>query len=141
MEVKINNFGLLKHVIIRDTVSTRDLAKFYKISLITVIPSIWENFPNVCLEAMLFKSAVIASRVGGLTEIIEHKKTGILVTPGNAAELARWIVWLLTQSKIRKKITGEAKKYVLQRFDMDQIAHKTEAFYIQCVENFNMKRT
>lgn len=64
------------------------LAALFEAADVVVIPSRWEGFGLVALEAMRAGVAVVASRVGGLAEIVVDGSTGVLVTPGNAAELA-----------------------------------------------------
>ena len=56
-----------------------------------VVPSSWEAFGQVCLEAMAAGKAVIGSANGGITEIVEHGKTGLLVPPDDPEELAQAI--------------------------------------------------
>ena len=60
---------------------------------IVVLPSLWENLANACLEAMVLARPVVATRAGGFAELIDHGETGWLVPPGDAealaAELAR----------------------------------------------------
>ena len=84
---------------------------------ITVIPSLWENFPNVLLEASIFGSAVIASRVGGIPEMIKQGKTGILVPPQDPQAVANAISKLLFFSSIRNKLSREAKKSIITRYN------------------------
>jgi glycosyltransferase involved in cell wall biosynthesis len=59
-----------------------------------IMPSLRESFGIAALEAMAMKVPVVASRIGGLEEVVEHEKTGLLVAPGDAAALrrpsARW---------------------------------------------------
>ena len=64
------------------------LAALFESADVVVIPSRWEGFGLVALEAMRAGVAVVASRVGGLAEVVVDDVTGVLVTPGDAAELA-----------------------------------------------------
>lgn len=66
----------------------RDLDEFYHQSRILVFPGRWfEGFPNVITHAMNMKKPVIASRLGGVPEIVDHWKTGLLFDPGNVTAL------------------------------------------------------
>jgi glycosyltransferase involved in cell wall biosynthesis len=59
-----------------------------------VLPSIcFENFPLTLVEAFACGLPVIASRIGALAELVEHGVTGLLFSPGNAAELAQTMQW------------------------------------------------
>lgn len=60
----------------------------YRNAAVCVIPSLYENFPNTCIEAMACGYAVVASAVGGIPEIITHGVDGLLVAPGRPDALA-----------------------------------------------------
>jgi starch synthase len=76
----ISNDELLKnHVIITGKLSRPSLPILYQQASLVVIPSLYEPFGYVALEAMAYRKPIIASNVGGLPEIVEHNRTGILV--------------------------------------------------------------
>ena len=61
-----------------------------------VVPSLWyENSPNVILEAFINQVPVIASRLGGMAELVKHKVNGLLFEPGNYEELAGHLISLM----------------------------------------------
>ena len=60
----------------------------YRRADLFVLPSFAEGVPVVLMEAMAQEIPVISTRITGIPELIEHEKTGLLVTPGNAGELA-----------------------------------------------------
>lgn len=65
-----------------------NLSKIFNEIDVLIVPSIWnENCPNVILEALSFKIPVIASRIGGMTELIEDGKTGLLFNAGDSKDL------------------------------------------------------
>jgi glycosyltransferase involved in cell wall biosynthesis len=70
---------LRKHVIITGKLSRASLPLLYKQASLVVIPSLYEPFGYVALEAMAHRKPIVASAVGGLPEIVEHDRTGILV--------------------------------------------------------------
>jgi glycogen(starch) synthase len=73
-----------------------ELWRKYQQSSFVVVPSVWpEPCPTVVLEAMSLGRPVIASRIGGMPEMVEHGHTGLLVEPGQPAPLARAITRLL----------------------------------------------
>lgn len=80
------------------------LEKFYKRMDIFVLPSLRDNFPLAILEAMSFGLPVIASNVGGVSEIIENGESGILVKAGDTQGLKNAIEKLLKDDKLRQKI-------------------------------------
>ncbi|MHB8918774.1 MAG: glycosyltransferase [Desulfocucumaceae bacterium] len=91
--------GPLKHEV---------LPAYYSEACVTVMPSHYESFGLVALEAMACGCPVIASRTGGLQHNVLHGKTGLLVNPQNPVELASAINRLLTNEKTRKKMSMEA---------------------------------
>ena len=113
----IRKNNLDKSINILPAVTKLELYKMFQKAAITVIPSLWENFPNVLLEASIFGSAVIASRVGGIPEMIKQGKTGILVPPQDPQAVANAISKLLFFSSIRNKLSREAKKSIITRYN------------------------
>jgi glycosyltransferase involved in cell wall biosynthesis len=66
------------------------LDAFYRQCRFVIVPSLWyEGFPSVIIEAMRLAKPVIASRIGGLPEIVDDKETGLLFEPGDADGLVR----------------------------------------------------
>ena len=65
--------------IVADPVTRANMPDYYQRATICVVPSLWEGFGYVCAEAMACGVAVVASRTGGLAEIIEDEQSGVLV--------------------------------------------------------------
>lgn len=102
---------------------------------IHLVPSTYEPFATSALEAMEENTAVIASRVGGLQEMIQDKRTGILVEPSNAEELASAIKVLLDDESYRKDIEEGAREYVKQ-FEWSNIAKQIYELYHDVINSF-----
>lgn len=96
---RITFTGAIPHDAVFDELAHADLF---------VLPSRWEGSPNVLLEAKAFGVAVVATRVGGVPEMIEEEKTGLLVEPGNSAELARAIERLLVDPALHARLGSAA---------------------------------
>jgi glycosyltransferase involved in cell wall biosynthesis len=75
--------------------SRNDVAALLANAEIKVFPSTGESFPNAPLEAMAARLPVIASRVGGVPEMVEEGATGMLIPPGDSDALAGAILWML----------------------------------------------
>ncbi|MDR1893709.1 MAG: glycosyltransferase, partial [Spirochaetales bacterium] len=71
------------------------LAALYNACDVFVCPSMIENLPNVCLEALFCGIPVAAFRTGGIPDIVEHKKTGYLAEPYDTGDLYRGILYCL----------------------------------------------
>ena len=96
---------------------TNNVAQFITALDIFVLPSFSETYGLVVIEAMAMGRPVVATRAGGVPEILEHGKTGILVPPRDSQELGNAIALLLTNTSLRSKIVRSARADVLRRFD------------------------
>lgn len=90
---------------------------------IVVIPSLWENFPLVLLEAMACAKPVIATSVGGIPEIINKKDfNGVLVPPSNSRILAKTIKNLLTDDQSLAKLSENSYSTAKNKYDWKNVA-------------------
>ncbi|HEY6549535.1 MAG TPA: glycosyltransferase, partial [Vicinamibacteria bacterium] len=86
---------------------------------IAVLPTLMrEGMPTSLLEAMRAGVPVVASRVGGVREIVEDGWTGLLVTPGDARGLAYAVDRLLSDDVVRSRLARNARRRVLERFGL-----------------------
>ena len=83
-------------------------------------PSIMEGISSTLLEAMGCETCIIASNVGGNTEIIENNKTGVLIEPNNAEELVDKISYLLRENEKRSAMAANGLKTVV-KYDWKQV--------------------
>lgn len=89
---------------------------------IVVLPSIWpEPFGRVVIETMASGLPIVSSSIGGITELIADKKTGLLVPPNDAAALAKALQMLMNNPQQRRRI-GEAAKVASRSYDEQRIA-------------------
>jgi glycosyltransferase involved in cell wall biosynthesis len=101
------------------------LIRLYQKSDICVVPSIWqEPFGIVAVEAMACGKPVIASKVGGLQNIVEDGKTGFLVPPGDPKALSEKIEILLTNPKLRQEMGEKGREKAEREYDWDKIFEK-----------------
>ncbi len=101
---------------------------YLKSSDLCVFPSRYEPFGIVLLEAMVCGKAIIASNVGGIPDIIDTGKTGLLFECDDINDLAKKIIYLLQNKMLRDKM-GEAGKKKAKEFSWDNIAEKTAELY------------
>ncbi|TVQ63910.1 MAG: glycosyltransferase [Phycisphaerales bacterium] len=91
-----------------------------------VIPSRWENFPNVCLEAMARGAMVVASSAGGMAEMIEDARSGRLCSGDDAADLERALREALnTPPETRRAMGKAARERIAKICDPRTIAQRT----------------
>ncbi len=87
-----------------------------------------EALGNVFLEAEAAGCGVIATKVGGIPDIVQHEKTGLLVPPDDAEAAKEAIIQLFTDRELLKKLTDSAQIFV-ERYDWGTIAEKYAAIY------------
>ena len=107
------------------------LHSLYRIADLCVIPSIYEPFGLVALEAMASGCPCIVADTGGLREIVpEDERVGLRFNGGDAEHLATMVERLLTDDALRDRLVAEASEHVL-RFDWADVARQTSALYAQ----------
>jgi D-inositol-3-phosphate glycosyltransferase len=104
------------------------LPVFYSAADIVAVPSLYESFGLVAVEAMACGVPVVASRAGGLTFTVEDGRTGSLVPPGEAEPLAEAIARLLADPALRARLGANAHE-AAQRFSWDSIASSVAHLY------------
>jgi len=100
---------------------------------IFVLPSLSEGIPMALLEAMAASRAVVASRVGGIPEIVEDGVEGILVEPMNVNQLAENCGRLIESPEIAMKMGEQARKRVVQEFSATAMADRVAGLYKELV--------
>ncbi|MDY6989594.1 MAG: glycosyltransferase family 4 protein [Thermodesulfobacteriota bacterium] len=115
--------GLINHVDIKGVVSYADEPSLYRGAHVFVFPSVWhEPFGMPVIEAMSCGLPVVSTRSGGITELVEDGKTGLLVERGDSQMLADAIMRLLRDDPLRELMGKAGRKRVLERFTWDKIA-------------------
>lgn len=106
-----------------------DVYDLLSASNVFVFPSLWEAFGNVGIEAMKVGIPVVASRVGGIPEYVEHMTTGILVESGNSREIAQSIITLSRNNELKDKIVNNASAMVKSKFGFDRLRQELIDYY------------
>ncbi len=122
---------------------SQELGVLYDKARIFILPSIWyEGFPTVLLEAMSFGLPVVCSRIGGLPEIVEDKKTGLLYEPGNAEELADCIRTLWRNPDLCKKLGAAGRLRVQEKYAAEKLLNRLIGIYEKVIsENGERRQT
>ena len=94
-----------------------------------VLPSEYEAFGIVLLEAMMCEKPCIASAVGGTSEAIVQDETGLLVEYGNAGKLAEMITGILSDPQRAKEMGKKGRERVLRKFTWGRVAREIEKVY------------
>ena len=118
-----------------DHMNRMELATWFQRAYITLVPSLWENFPNTCLEAMSCGSLVIASDVGGIPEIIDNRVDGVLIPPGSPQALIENVSYYLHNENERDTIAYNAAKKIRKNFNFPKIAQEVISRYSNLIDN------
>jgi len=119
--------GIKEHILFLG--SRLDVPQLLKLFDIYVLPSLWEGLPMVLLEAMAARCPIVATDVGGVSNMITDGKNGILVEPENPRRLANEIVTLLTNSELRQRLVENGARKFNADFTADRMTKKYEKLY------------
>jgi len=125
----VRSMGLEHKVLFEGFVDQATLLRHQKNADVSVVPSLFEPFGIVALEAMAAKSPVVVSDTGGLSEIVEHDVTGVKVYPNNPDSLAWGITKVLLDENFRKRIRENAYRVIQEKYDWEKIAQQTKKLY------------
>jgi glycosyltransferase involved in cell wall biosynthesis len=128
LEQQVKELDLSHEVRFTGALGQARVVDYYRNSDLFVLPSFAEGVPVVLMEAMAQEIPVISTRITGIPELIEHGRTGLLVTPGNSGELAEEIVRVLQDKPFARKLGIEARKAVLREFNQSENYH-----YLHCL--------
>ncbi len=101
---------------------------------IFVLPSLDEGLGMAIIEALAMKKAVVATNVGGIPEMIQHNKTGILVAPKDSAALKEGILTLLENKGLAKELGLNGRMLVEREFSHTVLVAKTEKLYYRLLD-------
>gem|GEM_PF-1366242 len=118
VEVKRRGLGDLVQFLGRQD----DVVPLLAQAAVVVLPSDAEGTSNALLEAMASAVPVVATRVGGTVELVEHDVHGLLVPPGDAAALAGALERVLSDRALRERLGQAGRQHVETNYDLDQVA-------------------
>jgi len=123
-------FGLTEHVTLLARVSQEQLDREFAGVWVHAVPSRWaEPFGLVAPEAMMRGTAVVASACGGLSEIVEHGRTGLLVPPENPDALATALLRLLSDRALTEELGRAGRERALREFSADGFVDRFVEIY------------
>jgi len=126
-ERRVEKLGIQEHVTFLG--HRRDLPLVYQVADLTVLPSLSEAFGQVLIESLCFGTAVVATRVGGIPEIVEDGRTGLLVAPADSSDLARALRASIEHPDRRAAMARAGQTHVREAFDSRRTARGNEAVY------------
>jgi starch synthase (maltosyl-transferring) len=106
-----------------------DVPSLLKAAALLVLPSLWEGMPNVVLEAMAARTAVVATAVEGTEDLVTPGKTGWLVPPGESEPLAEALVAAATNTELRDRFAQAARRRVEAEFTPERVVQAYERLW------------
>jgi len=94
----------------------------------------WEGLPITLLEAMAHRRAIVATDVGGNSEVIRHERTGLLVPPGDAEKLGRALITVLSNSELKDRLGTEAYKLFQLEYSIEKHCEELCGYYFKALD-------
>ena len=121
---------------INEMVPVDVVTQLYSHAAVFACPSVYEPFGLINLEAMACETAVVASAVGGILEVVEDGRTGLLVPPGRPDALAEALNRVLADPGLARAMGQAGRRRVEAAFAWASIAERTEQVYADAIAEF-----
>ena len=121
---------------INEMVPVPVVTQLYSHAAVFCCPSVYEPFGLINLEAMACETPVVASGVGGILEVVEHGKTGLLVPPAQPAALAEALTRVLGNRDRARDMGKAGRRRVEEKFAWASVAERTEQVYADAIAEF-----
>lgn len=131
LEELAEKLGVSQYIEWLGHISNTSVADFYQSVDIVVIPSRQESFGVTAVEGSACARPIIASRIGGLTEVVVEGETGLLVSPDNVSELSRAMERLIKDPDLRGRLGRQGRVNVLRHYDWQKNVTQMEVVYKQ----------
>ena len=110
----------------------RKIVSVYNSADIFVLPSLEDNLPNTIMEAMACGVPCVGFKVGGIPEMIDHKRNGYVASVRDSTDLAEGIEWVLAPIR-HEELSKEAVRKVSQQYSQHSVAMKYIEVYNQAI--------
>ncbi|MDJ0577209.1 MAG: glycosyltransferase family 4 protein [Xenococcaceae cyanobacterium MO_234.B1] len=128
------NLGIWNQCYFTGFMQDADLDKFQTVADCAVFPSLYEPFGIVALESFAARVPVVVSNTGGLPEVVQHTKTGVVTYTNNSDSLAWGILEVLKNPGYGRWLVDNAYQSLAARFSWDKLAKQTEGIYGRVVK-------
>jgi glycosyltransferase involved in cell wall biosynthesis len=128
------NLGIADSVLFTGPLYGRDKLEAFVDTEIYVLPSRYEIFGMTVLEAYACGKPIVASKVGGLKDLVKDGETGLLFEPGNVEQLTKSILILLNINDIAKEMGLKGKNFVIENFTIQKVVEILEKVYEEVVK-------
>jgi glycosyltransferase involved in cell wall biosynthesis len=126
----VRQLGLEKDVIFVGHILREDAPDYINASDAFILPTLrQEGLPFALIEAMSCGKPVIASKIGGISSIIDDGINGLLIPPGDVSKLTEKVIFLLSNKDFADKLAVNARKKVIQKFSHKEMTEETEKVF------------
>ncbi|MGF9710983.1 glycosyltransferase family 4 protein [Paenibacillus naphthalenovorans] len=132
------NLNLQEHVLFLGARS--DVPALLKQSQVFVLPSLQDNLPFSVMEAQVAGKAVVVSDAGGIPEMVEHGKTGLVSPAGQSQAMYRNLLRVLEDDLIRRRLGEQAKQWALYHWSIEKMMEQTFDAYESIVSKRIVRR-
>lgn len=101
---------------------------------VCVFPSVWENFPCACLEAMAAARAVVGSESGGMADMLDRGRAGLTIPPRRPGAIASAVTKLLVDPELRMRLGRVARERLRDTYGAKRVGALQEASYLRAIE-------
>lgn len=122
LERQARELGIAERVRFAGAVGQDEIRSRYAAAEVFCLPSLIEGIPVVLMEAMAMELAVVATRVMGVPELVEHGESGLLVSPGRADQLAAALLELAERPQLRADLGSAGRRGVRAEFELEACA-------------------
>jgi starch synthase len=135
LEDEVRRNGVENCVTLLEAVKNTELAEFYRHSEVFVLPTYYEAFPKVVVEAMGCGLPVVATRTGGIPELVADGETGYLTPFGSPEALSARLTTLLGDDQLRVTMGSRGRERVEKEFTWHAVAERTRSAYDELQPN------
>ena len=123
-----DSFSMKTHYLgrLQDEIS---MAIVYAAADVFVAPSLEDNLPNTVLESLSCGTPVVAFDIGGMPDMVSHKKNGYLASGFDTKELSKGLLWVMEDNQRWKHLSQEARRTVVQSFTLQRSASRYVDLY------------
>jgi glycosyltransferase involved in cell wall biosynthesis len=131
--------GISDRIIYKDSLEQKYVNQLYRVCDLFLLPTRYEIFGMVLLEAMYFGVPVVTTFNGGSSTVIEDGKTGIVIDQLDTGLWSRRILELLADSELRQEIIVRANRLIEEKYTWDALAEKFLSVYQSRLDMKNEK--
>lgn len=139
LEEILNQTGAAQHVIFTGPVPHADMPKYFRSADIFCLPSLYDNAPLTCLEAISSGTALVGTSSGGMKEYVVNGESGTIIPPGDEKALATALTDLLNDDEKRLSYGTKARQRALELYSREITAKKSIELYHLAKSNFQAR--